>query len=300
MTNHPTGSLYVKVTKQFLDALRNGATPWIKPWSEDNPHPSLPVNAVTGRTYSGVNVTILWSTSVARGYSKDRWLTFRQSSSVGGRISKGQKGTVAILFRDIEVKSNNKHCSAKDCEDESERRTIKLIRGYTLFNVEQCENLPKYIVEGTPPDPSLPKWDAHKEAEIFIKKTGALIHHNSDQAVYIPKKDLIRMPALSEFSSTAGYYSTLFHELTHWTGHKNRLNRPGIMARNKLSPELYAFEELVAEIGSAFICAKLNIPGDLRHEGYVLSWIKVLENNPRAIFQASALAWQASKYLQNG
>lgn len=298
MTHNLKNSLYVRVTKQFLDALRNGTTPWIKPWIEQS-YSSIPVNAITERTYSGINVTILWTTANDRGFCSDRWLTFNQASNVGGRIRKGQKGTVAILFRDIRVKSKRGLTDQTSTEeDEPVVRKLRLIRSYTLFNVEQCENLPERIRDGSPTDSCTPEWDSHNEAEKFIRNTGATVYYKGENAIYAPKDDFIRMPPLSNFTSSAGYYSTIFHELIHWTGHKNRLNRPGIVGRNKISNEGYAFEELIAEIGSAFLCADLKIPGDLRHQGYVVSWIKILENNPRAIFHASAFAWQAFKFLQ--
>lgn len=300
MAKRSSDSIFTQITKIFLEALKNGAPPWRKPWSQSSPAPGFPVNAATERRYSGINITILWAAAIARGFEQDRWLTFNQVSNAGGRVKKGEKGTTAVLFKNINIERK----TTID-EDEEERalhceRHYKIARAFTLFNVEQCTGLPKKTVAGLYPRcKQKQNWESHHSADYLVRLCGAKIRHTGSIATYLPESDIICMPPKGAFESTAGYYSTLMHELTHWTGHKSRLNRLGIIESHPFNSVSYAFEELVAEIGSAFLCADHRIFGELRHESYVLSWIKILENDPKAIFSSSAQAWKARNYLMN-
>ncbi len=298
MANNSSQNIFTQVTKIFIDALKTGAPPWRKPWSPAESVPEFPVNAGTERRYTGVNVTILWASAIARGYEQDRWLTFRQAAKVGGKVCKGEKGTVAVLFKHIDV--DRKAKSDDDEENAQPGRTYKIARAYTLFNVEQCSGLPDRIFKGKHPK-FIPEqnWESHSNADGLIQLCGAKIRHTGNTATYIPAADIICMPPKAAFDSPAGYYSTLMHELTHWTGHKTRLNRSGIAEPQPFESVGYAFEELVAEIGSAFLCADFRILGELRHESYVMNWIKILENDPKAIFTSSALAWKARNFLMS-
>ena len=288
--------LYKEVTQRFVDALKNGAPPWIKPWS-DSAGAGRPTNAATNRKYSGINISILWSAATAAGYTSDRWLTYNQVSAVGGHVCRGQKSTVAILYRDCDVK--RKDATGAAVLDENGRPmidTIKLIKGFPLFNVAQCDGLPTETIEGSVHPHSQPAWNPHQAADACLESRNVKIQVRGTNAFYKPREDIIQMPHKTAFNDGEAYYSTLLHEATHWTGHKSRLARPGITAE-KTPDEVYAFEELIAEIGSAFLCAEFGIRGDLRHEGYVLSWIRGLENDSKAIFKASSLAWKARCYL---
>ncbi len=297
MTNEKSQSVFTKVTKVFIDALKNGAPPWRKPWSECCPVPGYPVNAVTERRYTGINVTILWASAIARGYEYDRWLSFRQASKLGGRIRKGEKGSVAVLFKKIEVASK---LEDDENEEQPKAQPYKIARAFTLFNVEQCVGLPEKVAKGRYPTHTLEQnWESHHSADDLIKLCGAKVRHAGTVATYFPESDVICMPPKAAFESTAGYYSTLMHELTHWTGHKSRLNRAGIVDPFPFKSVGYAYEELIAEIGSAFLCADYHIFGELRHDSYVMDWIKILENDPKAIFTSSALAWKARNYLMS-
>ena len=285
--------IYKEVTDNMIQALKNGAPPWIRPWTKDNSYAGRPVNAVTGRKYSGVNVPILWSSALENGYPSDRWLTFRQASTIGGKVCKGQKSTIAVLYRDVEVSNPD---ASSESEDEQTTKKV-FVKGFSLFNVAQCDWLPSEVANGPAVEVPDPTWDKHPGADKLVSASGASILHKGESAFYVPKQDYIGMPARCAFEKPAGYYSTLLHELTHWTGHESRLNRPGIASPKGINSESYAAEELVAEIGSAFLCADFGIPGELRHEGYVLWWIKLLDHNPKAIFQASAEASRAADYL---
>ena len=290
--------LYKEVTHRFVAALKNGAAPWIKPWTVGASNAGRPTNAVTGRKYSGINISILWIAAAAAGYTRDRWLTYNQAAEAGGHVCRGQKGTVAILYRDYDVK--RKDASGAVALDESGQPlidTIKLTKGFTLFNAEQCSGLSTEILCGKREPAEATEWDSCQKVDGMLARHEIKVKHGGDHAVYDPKGDLIRMPQRQAFVSQDGYYSTLLHETSHWTGHPTRLNRPGIEVAKSTELDVYAYEELIAEIGSAFLCAEFGFRGEMRHEGYVLSWIRVLENDSRAIFTSSAAAWKARCYL---
>ena len=281
-----------------MSALKNGAAPWIKPWSEGVSNAGRPTNAVTGREYSGINVTILWTAARASGFERDRWLTYNQAAEAGGHVTRGQKGTLAILYRDYDVQ--RKDGTGAVVLDETGKPlmdTIKLIKGFTLFNVEQCSDLPSETLCGQREPSGAKEWDSCQKVDEMLARREIKVKHGGDHAVYDPKGDLIRMPSRQAFVSKHGYYSTLLHETSHWTGHPTRLDRPGIAVARSTELDVYAYEELIAEIGSAFLCAEFGVRGEMRHEGYVLSWIKALENDSKAIFTSSAAAWKARCYL---
>ncbi len=290
--------IYCTITNQFIRALYEGAPPWIRPWRRINCSYGRPMNALSGRKYSGINIPILWSAASTKKYDHDLWLTFKQVSRLNGRVRRGQKGTLVVMYRQVQIpKRNVDGIALKGDNGQQLMSTIKLMRGFTLFNIDQCSNLPDKILQSTDDTNQSTKWDSHAAAEELVQSTGANICHHGNNACYYPRNDQITIPPRTSFATTGGYYSTVLHELVHWTGSHKRLARPGITSDwIRDSPE-YAFEELVAEIGAAYLCADLGIPGRLRHEGYVLSWIKSLEHDPRAIFRASNLASQAASYI---
>ena len=298
MATNQTNSLYHRITNQFIDVLKRGAPPWKKPWTQGESTSELPINAATERKYSGINITILWTSAVAHSFKSGRWLTFNQAKAVGGRVKRGQKGTVAVLYRDIEVPCRDTAAQQLADSDENPlKKTIKLVRGYTLFNVEQCAGLPKLIVQGPPQCDLKPTWKLHQEAENLVATHKVDVRYENDSACYNSTEDFINLPPKCAFGNNTDYYATLMHELTHWTGHSSRLDRPGISSENGVGSTEYAFEEMIAEIGSAFLCAEFRIPADPTHGSYILSWINVLENDPKAIFRSSAQAWKARNYL---
>ncbi len=290
MKNSKTEDTRKGIVQRLIDALANGTPPWIQPWDE-NKDGGRPSNPVTGRTYSGINVSILWSEGIRKGYDSDRWVTLRQANSLGGRVKKGQRGTTVVFYKKLQVYRRQ---SGSDEIDAEEMDVIKMMRTYTVFNIEQCVGLPSGVVSA----PAPAQWTELSSVCDFVEATGAEIVHGDDTACYVPKKDRIRMPAKAAFSDRAGYYPTLFHEMIHWTGHSSRLDRPGIRQSTSVGSTEYAFEELVAEIGSAYLCADFGIQGELRHESYVASWIEVLDSDPKAIFTAAAQAEQAVSFLK--
>ena len=291
MKRQKNRDLHREVTQRFIDALQKGCVPWIKPWkASGNSATGFPVNAANERRYRGINVTILWSAAIERGFTRDRWLTYRQAQNAGGYVKRGEKGTPVVLYRTIEAKP-----TATAQPDDEEPKTFKIARSFVLFNVEQCAGLSRRImgdaISDTPPSEGFPAVDQ------LVDRSGAKVRHGGDVATYVPVADVVKMPDAQLFTAPEHYYATLLHELVHWSGHKSRLNRPGIVETHAFNSVSYAFEELIAEIGSAFLCAEYGVRGDLRHEGYVQSWIKIMEDKPNAIFQASSAAQSAFDYL---
>lgn len=269
--------LYQSVTDQIVSALQRGITPWQIPWSRDaNP---IAMNVVSERPYRGVNVLLLNLKLLLSGYGRNRWLTYRQAASLGGRVRGGEKG-VQILYYQL------RQVPARDEADIADK-VIPLMRAYTVFNVAQVDGLPQVpeVVRA---------WEEHSRAQALVDASGARVRHGGDSAFYFPAEDRIQLPPMSCFADAGGYYSTLLHELTHWSGHPTRCNR---QLGKRFGDDAYAAEELIAEIGSAFLCAFCQISGQLQHASYVDHWIKVMRKDARAIFVASTRAQQAADFL---
>lgn len=279
--------LYADITNRIVSEIENGALPWLKPWKSGvgaTSATALPCNAVSNRAYSGVNVLILWSEAMMHGYSSGRWLTFKQASAAGGHVRKGEKGTAIIFIAKVEKKT-------KDAKGDDKVERFPLMRTYYVFNVAQCDNLPANITADKPLPPA-PELDSRFTT--FVDSTGARVRHGGDSAHYSPALDYVAMPVIQAFNSLDSYKATFGHELVHWTGHDSRLKRD---FSGRFGSEAYAFEELVAEIGAAFLCATLGVTGELRHASYVGNWLKVLKSDKRAIFTAASAASKAADFL---
>ena len=251
--------LYSEVTARIIAELEAGAAPWIKPWSATAGQ-NTPCNAATNRPYSGCNVVLLWMAANA-GYRTPRYLTFRQASELGGNVRKGEHGTKVYFVKQLQVADRN--------GEEGETRMVPIMREYTVFNVDQCEGVPDRVltlgeVKVRNPD--------ERDATIdeFLGSSGVEIREGAGEAYYRPGADFISLPSFDAFKSAATFYGTAFHELAHATGHKSRLDRD---LRGRFGEKAYAAEELIAELCAAFLCAEFSIDGDLRHAGYVQSWI---------------------------
>lgn len=264
--------LYVAVTKTIIEQLEQGTVPWTRPWKNGNKGGVMPHNAVTNRPYSGINILILWG----RGYQSQGWLTYKQAQAAGAQVKKGEKGTRVVFSSPLMV---------KDKDDETKERKIWLLKSFTVFNTEQIDGLTEEEEDTTPPE------TRHKAAHAFIEATGAKIRHGGDRACYSPATDVITLPPLSAFQDEENYLATATHELVHWTG--TRLDRKC----GRRGTQDYAFEELVAELGSAFLCAELHITGELQHASYIASWVLLLKHDPRALFRAASQASKAVEYI---
>lgn len=290
--------LYQEITDEIIAALEKGVVPWVKPWdpAHDSVMAGYPANALTGRPYHGVNVPLLWMRQSMRGFSSHRWLTFRQAKEVGAHVRRGEKGSLVTFFKPLRKQETDAAGNpVYDDDGEPVERTVPVLKGFTVFNVDQVEDLPARYRDPGPTDDSAPEPVA--AADAVVAASGATIREGGPEAGYVPGADIIRMPPAPAFTTSAGYYATLLHELTHWTGHADRLAREGIVHFQGFGSTSYAFEELVAELGGAFLCAETGIQGDLRHEGYIASWLKVLRDDKRAIFKASTRAKEATEYL---
>lgn len=289
--------VYKEITDKVIAALEN-AQRWQKPWqsvfTRENGTLALPVNVVTGAQYRGSNILSLWLAK----RSSPVWGTYKQWQSIGAQVRAGERSTLCVFWKAIEYK--NKSADAGD-DDETETRLIA--RPFHLFNAEQVDDwsgAPQSVTTTTEPTPA---FDPIAQAEAFFAATGAAVKHGGDRACYTMALDLIRMPERSAFvgsktsSPAEAYYSTLAHETTHWTGHATRCNR---QLANRFGSESYAAEELIAELGAAFLCARLAVSNEPRpdHAQYIAGWLKVLRNDRKAIFAATSKAQQAVQFLE--
>ena len=276
--------LYDEVTARIVAELEAGRVPWVQPWGRSDAPVALglPKNALTGNTYSGINILILWHHVVRAGFATQTWLTYRQAQEMGGQVMKGERGVTAC-HADTFIPKDERERAALD-GNEPER--VSYLKRFSLFNVEQCQGLPDDVSANPAP---LPEAKIVPQAEQLIAATGADFRIGGTRAFYVPTQDFIRVPPQPAFHEQINYYRTCFHELGHWTGHESRLARD-------LSPSFgskrYAREELVAEMASAFICASLSITPTVRHADYIGSWLEVLKEDSRAIFRAASQALQ--------
>lgn len=276
--------LYSEVSARIIAELEAGAAPWVKPWSV-TPGQNVPQNAVTNRPYSGCNVIPLWLAR-DRGWSTPRFLTFKQAQEAGGHVRKGEQGTRVYFVKQLQVKDGE--------GDEAESRLVPMLREYTVFNVDQCEALPDRIRAGKPTRVRNPD-SRDALADQFLLATRADVREGHGEAMYVPSRDFISMPAFQAFKSADHFYNVVFHELVHSAGHKSRLDRD---LKNRFGSRDYAAEELVAELGAAFLCAEFGFDGDLRHAGYIANWIELLKADKRAFFTACSKATKAADYLR--
>ena len=272
-----------KYRARIIAELEAGAAPWVKPWSATAGQ-NVPQNAVTNRPYSGCNVILLWLAR-SRGWSTPRFLTFKQAIEAGGNVRKGEHGTKVYFVKQLQI---------KDGDGEDDTRLVPMLREYTVFNVDQCENLPDRVKAGKPMRVRNPD-TRDALADEFLRSTGADIREGQGEAYYVPSHDFISMPAFEAFKGADHFYNVAFHELTHWTGHKSRLDRD---LKNRFGSRDYAAEELVAELGAAFLCAEFGFDGDVRNAGYIATWIELLRADKRAFFTACSKASKAADYLR--
>jgi antirestriction protein ArdC len=278
-------NLYEEVSARIIKELEAGAAPWVKPWSATAGQ-NVPQNAVTNRPYSGCNVILLWLAR-NRGWQMPRFLTFKQAIDAGGNVRKGEHGTKVYFVKQLQIKDSD--------EQDADARLVPMLREYTVFNVDQCENLPDSVKIGKPMRVRNPD-TRDALADEFIRSTGADIREGSGEAYFATGRDFISLPAFAAFKGADHFYNVAFHELTHWTGHKSRLDRN---LRNRFGSHEYAAEELTAELGAAFLCAEFGFDGDVRNAGYVATWIDLLKTDKRAFFTACSKAQAAADYLRS-
>lgn len=284
----PSRDIYAETTAKIVAQLEAGTVPWVQPWGyAAATGPGLPRNALTGRSYSGVNVLFLWGALFEHGYPSQSWLTFRQAIEAGGNVRKGERGTT-VVYADRFTPEAEKQRARQTGE---EARAVPFLKAYTVFNVAQCEGLRP----GLAPDPApLPERQIVPLAEDVIAASGVHFRVEGERAFYSPAYDFVQVPCRQAFFEQINYYRTALHELTHATGHPSRLNRT---FGTSFGSKDYAREELIAEMGSAFLCAALGIEPTVRHVDYLASWLEVLRGDNRAIFRAASAASKAADWL---
>ena len=282
-------NLYRDVTDKIIAELEQGIVPWVQPWTSARQlcPLGLPVNGLTRRSYSGINILLLWSALEEQGFASPYWVTFKQCIAMGGSVRKGEKGT-HVYFADRFVPQKEKARAEKEGD---EANSIAFLKRYTVFNTEQCEGLPAGLIAAPV---AKTECEIIPHAEALIAATSADFRVGGDQAFYVPSEDFIRIPNQTAYPDQINWYRTAFHELGHWTGHKSRLDRK---LTTKFGTSDYAREELVAEMATAFVCASLGIVPTVRHADYIGNWLIVLKEDTRAIVRAASLASKASDFL---
>lgn len=285
-------NLHKEITDKILAQLKTGVAPWRKPWSEHKARfgSVTPRNAVTERAYSGVNVLLLWTAAQANGWAP-RWLTYKQARAAGGQVRGGEKGETVIFVKRLIVKDKD----AKPGEDK--RKAIGFLRAYTVFNVAQCDGLSDKVMGLVPIDVKPINQDGRdSDIEAFVDATGIkVIEVPGGKAAYAPSLDVINMPLFEDFKGAHPFYSTLFHEMGHATGHKERLDRN---LTSKFGDRSYAAEELIAELTAAFTCAEWGIDMGEAQASYIDHWVGLLTERETAIVTAAAAASKAVEWMR--
>lgn len=288
-TSQDRANLYDEITDKIIAELEAGRVPWVRPWGTEAAKAPLamPKNASTDRFYSGINILLLWGSTIEHGYSGQSWLTFRQALALGGHVRKGKRGTT-VVYADRFVPRDEKRRAA---ETGDEVQAIPFLKRFTVFNTDQCDGLPDEIATAAPPPPP---GLIEPTVEALIKATGITFRIGGDRAFYAPVEDVVQVPPPQAYFEPINWHRTALHELGHATGHRSRLNRD---LSGSYGTKKYAFEELVAELSAAFGCASLGIVPTVRHADYIGSWLEVLRDDNRAIVRAASQASKAADYL---
>lgn len=275
--------LYQTVTDRIVAQLEAGTVPWVRPWNGSDG--GMPHNAITRKPYRGINTWILYAPPGAAG---DGWMTYKQAQGVGAQVRKGERGSMIVFFKPWTVTDKN----APVREDGSQvSRSIPVLRNFTVFHTSQIDNLP----DAYQPKAREPIAPEVSNAAATALLSQARVQHGGDRAFYSPAYDVIQLPAPAAFRTVAEYFATGLHELTHWSGHSARLARE---YGKRFGDSAYAREELVAEMGAAYLCAASGIEGRLQHAEYLANWISVLKSDKRAIVMAAGAAQKAADFLQ--
>ena len=282
------------ITDEIIASIEAGnVLPWKCPWTRTS-ESAMPYNWLTKQAYSGINIILLWSAAMSLGYQRNGWLTFKQAQQLGGAVRKGEKGVRCVFAKPVEVANKD----ANPDEGEPESKVYFCYRPFTLFNLDQIEGLQDL------PDLEQPEYSdseaadaVDRAAETYCANTGVIRRNGGNKAYYSPSLDQIVLP--TTFHSGSDYAATLAHEMIHSTGHQSRLNRFDNTTESfKSYHESYAFEELIAELGSAFICSELGVSGQHeQHVSYLDAWLKELKSDKTFIFKAASAASKAHAFI---
>lgn len=286
--------------ERVIKQLEKGVAPWQKPWDSPSGENLPPRNHVSGNRYGGLNAIVLRAEAEERGYSDPRWMTFNQARQNKTPVRKGERGTRVEFWKFPSPEQDKGKGASQADGGESEPKERKVVhRTYVVFNARQCENMPP--LEHAP---SGPAWETSERAERLLRESGAdIVHVHGNRAFYRPSDDQIVLPKQDQFPTHEAYYSTALHEMGHWTGHSERLDRETLREAGNpytggYGSIAYAKEELRAEMTSMTVNGVMRLPHDPeRHASYVKSWIKVLKDDPNELRRAVRDAGQASDYL---
>jgi antirestriction protein ArdC len=274
---------YKVVTDKIIEALEQGRVPWRRPWDPEKAGGRgqfTPQNPVSGTRYRGINAFLLGMDARAISMADPRWMTFNQAKEKGWNVRKGEKGTTVFFYKKLQV---------EDETAEEGKKTIPILKAFTVFHASQVDGIPPYVAPKV--DENAP-WTRPEAADVILKNSGAIVKLGGDRAFYSPSTDHIQLPPDSAFNSPHEWAATALHELGHWTGHKDRLNRD---LTGRFGSGAYAQEELRAELASAFIAAETGLPTEIpQHASYIGSWLKALRDDKREIFRAASDAQKIS------
>ena len=280
-------SVYEIITERILEKLEQGTVPWHKPWAAGG----APRNLISGKEYRGVNIFLLGS----QGFTSPYWVTFKQARTLGGSVRKGERATPCVLWKWVARKTDDTESG------DTKARKIPLIRYYSVFNVEQCDGLTHKRLDEKHDEPE--PFNPIEAAEAIVSdypEPPSIFQDGRASAFYHPGTDSIHMPKQETFDTEAHYYATLFHEMAHSTGHESRLARTGVVNPIRHASHEYSQEELVAEMGSAFLLAEARIDSDSltnNSAAYLASWLKALKADPKLVVLAGAQAQKAVDHI---
>ena len=286
-----SNQVYGYITDKIMEELERGCVPWHKPWKTSSDGIRVPTSFVSKKPYRGVNTFLLALARFKAGYDSNYWLTFKQAQALGGSV-KGERSEMVVFWKLLEKPATNP-------TPENETDYIPMLRYYRVFNLDQVTGITK------PALGDLPAFEPIVEAEAIAAKYQEQIEvtHAGTRAYYQPSTDSVTMPERHAFDGAAEYYSTLFHEFTHSTGHQSRLNRPGITETHYFGDEIYSKEELVAEMGAAMLCGVVGIENKTikNSASYIQSWLSKLRDDKKLVVHAAAAAQKAADFiLANG
>jgi len=280
-------NLYQDITDRIIAELEAGRVPWVQPWAAAKAPLDMPHNASTRNRYSGINIVILWEAVVSHGFTTNAFLTFRQALELGGHVRKGEHGTTVVYARPFTPAEERRRAEVEGREPGK----IPMLKRFTVFNTDQCEDLPEDIAVSPLP---VPEGLILPAAEALIEATDADFRIGGDQAFYAPGLDYVQVPRPDAYFDSVNWHRTAFHELGHWTGHRSRLDRD---MTGGFGSTAYGREELVAEMAGAFVCASLGITPTVRHADYLGSWLAIIREDNRAIVRAASAASKAADFL---
>jgi antirestriction protein ArdC len=288
--------VFTSITSKIVSVIECGAQEFVMPWHGGILSPSFPVNASTDKPYRGVNVVALWVDAMVKRYISGYWASYKQWQDLGAQVRKGERGAVIVFYKKLDQgEQEQRSGEAREEENNSPRFVAK---ASYVFNSEQVDGWELPIREAKS------SVVINEEIAEFIKAIGADVRHGSHMAVYRRQGDYIELPSPEQFigsptsSPTEAYHAVLLHELTHWTGAEHRLNRE---FGKRFGDKAYAFEELVAELGAAFLCSAFCITNEPRpdHAAYLSSWLDILHRDSKAVFTAASRAQEAVQFLMD-